>query len=73
MGPATCNREPRPRPDPSRRWYAIGSEAVGTVAGACLAGWLVSEWLDSSFPLVLLPLVGIAAAMIRLVRSASSR
>ncbi|MCB9495268.1 MAG: hypothetical protein H6686_00075 [Fibrobacteria bacterium] len=46
---------------------------MGTVAGACLAGWLVSEWLDSSFPLVLLPLVGIAAAMIRLVRSASSR
>lgn len=72
MAPATCNREPRPpRPDPDRRWVALGFEASGVVAGSALVGWWLRSVTGSELLLVLSCLAGVATAMWLLIRAAA--
>lgn len=72
MAPATCNREPRPpRPDPNRRWVALGFEASGLVAGSAFAGWWLRSVTGSEFVLVFSCLVGVAAAVWLLIRAST--
>lgn len=71
MAPATCNPEPRPpRSDSSRAWIAIGSEAAGTVAASALLGWWLRKSLGSEMILVACCLLGVGAAVWRLIRAA---
>lgn len=70
MAPATCNQEPRPpKPDPSRKWIALGVEASGTVAAFAFLGW----WLDSLFtsPMILVAccLFGVGVVFWRLLQA----
>lgn len=70
MAPATCSPEPRPpRPDPSRRWIALGFEASGIVAGFALLGWWLYSMTASQMVLVVCCLLGVGVVFWHLIRS----